>query len=50
MENAIVSLVCIALIVFGGMTMSQGFLTSVDNSSMGLEEAVETAIEHHLTT
>lgn len=38
METAIVSLICIALLVFGGMTMSQGFLTSVDTSTMGLEE------------
>ena len=38
METAIVSLLCIALIVFGGMTMSQGFLTSVDASTTGLEE------------
>jgi hypothetical protein len=36
METAIVSLLCIALIVFGGMTMSQGFLTSVDASTTGL--------------
>ncbi len=39
METAIVSLICIALVVFGGMTMSRGFLTSVDVSTMGLEEA-----------
>ena len=38
METAIVSIICIALIVFGGMTMSQGFLTSVDASTAGLEE------------
>lgn len=38
METLIVSLICIALVVFGGMTMSQGFLTSVDTSTMGLEE------------
>jgi hypothetical protein len=38
METAIVSLICIALVVFGGMTMSQGFLTSVDTSTTGLEE------------
>lgn len=38
METAIVSLICIALVVFGGMTMSQGFLTSVDTSTAGLEE------------
>ena len=38
METAIVSLICIALVVFGGMTMSQGFLTSVDASAVGLEE------------
>ena len=38
METAIVSLICIALIVFGGMTMSQGFMTSVDTSTVGLED------------
>ena len=38
METAIVSLICIALVVFGGMTMSQGFLTSVDTTTSGLEE------------
>jgi hypothetical protein len=38
METAVVSLICIALVVFGGMTMSQGFLTSVDASTTGLEE------------
>jgi hypothetical protein len=38
METAIVSLLCIALIVLGGMTMSRGFLTSVDASTAGLEE------------
>ncbi len=38
METIIVSLICIALIVFGGMTMAQGFMTSVDASTTGLEE------------
>lgn len=38
METAIFSIICIALVVFGGMTMSQGFMTSVDASTMGLEE------------
>lgn len=38
METAIVSVICIALIVIGGMTMSQGFLTSVDTTSAALEE------------
>lgn len=38
METAIVSLISIALIVLGGMTMSQGFLTSVDTTSIALEE------------
>jgi hypothetical protein len=38
METAIVSLICIALIMFGGMTMAQGFMTSVDASTTGLEE------------
>jgi hypothetical protein len=39
METAIVSLICIALVVFGGMTMSHGFMTSVDASTIGLETA-----------
>ncbi len=38
METAIVSLICIALVVFGGMTMSQGFISSVDTTSTVLEE------------
>ena len=38
METAIVSIICIALVVFGGMTMSQGFITSVDAGATGLEE------------
>jgi len=37
METAIVSLICVALVAFGGMTMSQGFLTSVDSTTGGLE-------------
>ena len=38
METAIVSIICIALIVVGGMTMSQGFLSSVDTASLRLEK------------
>ncbi len=38
METAIVSLMCIVLIVFGGMTMSQGFLTSSDTTALSMEE------------
>jgi hypothetical protein len=38
METAIVSIICIALVIFGGMTMSHGFMTSVDASTSGLEE------------
>ena len=38
METAIVSLICIVLIVIGGMTLSQGFLTSADTTSVALEE------------
>jgi hypothetical protein len=38
METVIVSIICIALIVFGGMTMSHGFMTSVDASTTGLGE------------
>ncbi|OGO00399.1 MAG: hypothetical protein A2Y58_05870 [Chloroflexi bacterium RBG_13_51_52] len=38
METVLVSIICIALVVFGGMTMSQGFMTSVDASTTGLSE------------
>lgn len=38
METALVSIICIALLIFGGMTMSQGFMTSVDASTTGLSE------------
>lgn len=38
METAIVSIICIALVVFGGMAMANGFMTSVDTSTMGLAE------------
>ena len=52
METVIVSIICIALIVFGGMTMSQGFITSVDAGTTGLEEVSqrdETMIRTELT-
>jgi hypothetical protein len=38
METALVSIVCLALIIFGGMAMSNGFMTSVDSSTIGLQE------------
>ena len=38
METVLISIICIALIVFGGMAMSQGFMTSVDASATGLTE------------
>jgi archaeal flagellar protein FlaF len=38
MENAIVSLICIALMIFGGMTMSQDFLSTMDQTSASLGE------------
>ena len=38
METAIVSITLIALIIVGGMTMSQGFLSSVDSTMVGVEE------------
>jgi hypothetical protein len=37
METAFVSLICIALMVIGGMTMSQGFLHSIDNTSTNIQ-------------
>lgn len=36
METAIVSIICVALVLFGGMTLSQGFLTSVDSTTAEL--------------
>ena len=41
METVIVSIICIALLVIGGMTMSQGFLSSVDTTTLGLETVSE---------
>ena len=38
METAIVSIVCIAMVIFGGMAMSNGFMTSVDTTTAGLQE------------
>jgi hypothetical protein len=38
METAIISIICIALVVFGGMTMSNGFMTTLDAGTAGLEE------------
>jgi hypothetical protein len=38
METAVVSILCIALIMIGGMTMSHGFMSSVDTTGMGLKE------------
>jgi hypothetical protein len=35
METIIVSTICIVLVVFGGMTMAQGFFSSVDSSTLG---------------
>lgn len=46
------SIICIALVVFGGMTMSQGFMTSVDTSTAGLSEMgerTETILRTELT-
>jgi len=37
MEVAIITVTCIALIVLGGMTMAQGFLSSVDSTALGVE-------------
>jgi len=38
METIVVVLVCIALIVFGVMTMAQGFLTSTDSAALSMED------------
>ena len=38
METVIISIICIGLIVFGGMTMSHGFISTVDSSTAGLQQ------------
>ncbi len=38
MTTAVVSIICIALIILGGMAMSQGFLTSADTTALSIEE------------
>jgi hypothetical protein len=38
METAIVTIICLALVIFGGMAMSNGFITSLDTGTAGLEE------------
>jgi hypothetical protein len=37
METAFVSMVCVVLIVIGGMTMSRGFLSTVDSTSANID-------------
>jgi hypothetical protein len=37
METAFVSIICVALLVIGGMTMSRGFLSSIDNTSANID-------------
>ena len=41
MDTAIAAIICIVLMVFGGMTMSQGFLDSVDTTTSALEDLGE---------
>ncbi len=42
MEIAVVVIVCIALILFGGMAMAQGFLTAADEAALSVEEITVT--------
>jgi hypothetical protein len=37
METAFVSIICVALLVIGGMTMSRGFLSAIDNTSANID-------------
>ena len=37
MHMAVVLIICIALVVFGGMSMAQGFMTSADTSGVSIE-------------
>lgn len=38
MATVIVSIICIAMIIVGGMTLSQGILTSADSAALSVEE------------
>ncbi len=38
MATAVVSIICIAMIVLGGMTLSQGILTSADSTALSVDE------------
>ena len=39
METAFVSIICVALMVIGGMTMSQGFLSTVDTTTGNIQDS-----------
>jgi len=52
METVLISIICIALMVFGGMAMSQGFMTSIDASTLSLSEigqSTEATVRTELT-
>ena len=52
METLIISIVCIALLIFGGMAMANGFMTSVDTGASGLQQissSVDTMVRSELT-
>lgn len=42
METVVIVLVCIALLVFGVMTMAQGFMTSTDSAALSMEDITVT--------
>jgi len=42
METIVIMLVCVALIVFGVMTMAQGYMVSTDTAALSMEEITVT--------
>ncbi|MFC1956159.1 hypothetical protein ACFLWZ_06560 [Chloroflexota bacterium] len=42
MEMIVVVIICLALIVFGGMTMAQGFVSSTDSAAISVEDITVT--------
>ena len=42
MEMVVIIIVCITLIVFGGMMMTQGFISSVDSATVSVEKITTT--------
>jgi len=50
MATIVVSIICIAMIIVGGMTLSQGILTSADKTALSVEEITARQGEYNRTS